>query len=61
MKEKTKKKCTLPTVDDITKYELQMEKDKLMGRFFPVRNTYVNKKTGEVVKIDYRDGAFRLI
>ena len=55
------KQTKLPIVEDITKYDLVMEKDKLMGRMFPVRNTYVHKKTGELVKIDWRDGAFRLI
>ena len=59
MKKKTK--SNLPTVEDITKYELQMEYDVRMKKPMPVKNTYVEKKTGEIVKIDWRDGAFRFI
>ena len=46
---------------DITKYELVMERDKIMRRLFPVKNTYACKKTGDIVKINYSDGAFRII
>jgi len=59
MKKKTK--SNLPIVEDITKYELQMEYDARMKKLVPVKNTYVEKKTGEIVKIDWRDGEFRLI
>lgn len=51
----------LPKVDDITKYVLQLRRDGNSKRMVPVKNTYVHKDTGEVVKIDWRDGAFRLI
>lgn len=59
--EKPKKRCTLKKVTDVTKYELQMERDPVMRRMFPIKDTYADKKTGEVVKIDYRDGAFRYL
>jgi hypothetical protein len=55
------KKKELPKVDDITKYVLQLRRDGNSKRMVPVKNTYVHKDTGEVVKIDWRDGAFRLI
>lgn len=56
-----KRKCSLPIVDDICKYKLHMERDPFIRRMIPVKNTYIEKDTGEVVKIDYRDGAFRLL
>ena len=40
---------------DIHNYELQMNGKKI------IRNTYAHKKTGEIVKIDYRKGKFRVI
>lgn len=46
---------------DITKYELMMETDPRMRKKIPVKNTYIHKKTGEIVKIDWRNGNFRLI
>lgn len=57
--EKPKKRCTLKKVPDITKYELQMDGAKPIAH--PVKNTYAEKKTGEIVKIDWRDGAFRYL
>ena len=51
----------LPIVDDITKYVLQLRRDGNSRRMVPIKDTYVHKETGEVVKIDWRDGAFRLI
>lgn len=56
-----KKKCDLPIVDDITKYVLQMVKDDKTRRMTPVKNTYADKNSGEIVFIDWRDGAFRLL
>ena len=46
-------------VQDITHYELQMDDAKPIPH--PIKNTYAHKKTGEIVKIDYRKGAFRFI
>lgn len=57
--EKPKKKCTLKKVQNINEYELQMDGARLIQH--PVKNTYLDKKSGEVVKIDWRDGAFRYL
>ncbi len=53
-----KKKSNLPIVE-ITHYELMMDGAKPIQH--PIKNTYTHKKTGEIVKINYIDGAFRLL
>ena len=47
--EKPKKKCTLKKVLDINKYELQMDDARPIQH--PIKNTYADKKSGEVVKV----------
>lgn len=44
------------TVVNITEYDLQLDRDRK-----PVCNTYKHKKTGEIVKINYSNGKFRVI
>lgn len=60
MKKKVPKKKTneLPVVE-ITHYELMMDGAKPIQH--PVKNTYTHKKDGDIVKIDWIDGAFRLL
>jgi hypothetical protein len=46
---------------DITKYEQLMNEYPNTKRKFPVKDTYVHKKTGERVKIKWSKGAFRIV
>lgn len=48
------------TIVNINEYELQTQRDPRSRQLYPVKNTYVNKKTGEIVKINWIKGKFRV-